>query len=275
MKRYSLLVALSMMLGLVLSVGYAFGQEPPAPVPSANGHLTKDVIASMIEANGQHVVFEATPAGVWQRELEVTGDLMQDLKQVLPRGYRADIYNDGTVHIRFHSLASAVMSDSVPITGPTWLDISQARHDAWAAQNAAMAPLRQARAYGYNQYPYPSFGGYGGVYPQLGGYGYHPWMKGCQDGRSSAYLEFQYRGKRGEKHLWLVSINGIGPGTVDQADTFGQKLPVCADAAVIVTVEKIGEGWKWERQYSLRPFTSTEIPVGEFLETDKPRVQRW
>lgn len=106
-------------------------------------------------------------------------------------------------------------------------------------------------------------------------YGYgslYPWMVGCQDGRPSSFLEFQYRGKRGEKHLWLISINGVGPGTVDQGDTLSQRLPVCSDAAVTVTVEKIGERRRWERQYSLRPFASTEVPVGEFLFDDTLRV---
>jgi hypothetical protein len=150
--------------------------------------------------------------------------------------------------------------------------------EANARIGAVAAAYRQPWGYGgvYNQpwggsYGYQYGGGYGTY--GYGGYGLYPWMKGCADGRPSAFLELQYRGKRGEKHLWLISINGVGPGTVDQADTFGQKLPVCSDAAVVVTVEKIGLPWKWERQYSLRPYVSTEVGVGEFLSEDSPRTR--
>lgn len=117
----------------------------------------------------------------------------------------------------------------------------------------------------------------GGVYAN-GNYGIDtgylfPFMKGCQDGRPTSYLEFQYKGLPNEKHLWLVSINNVGVGTVDQGDTLSQKLRICSDAAVVITIEKIGATWKWERQYSLRPITPTEVPVGDFLEKDKPRIK--
>ncbi|MDP4001378.1 MAG: hypothetical protein Q8P83_04020 [bacterium] len=179
----------------------------------------------------------------------------------------------------FVSLSANVLAPSIDPTQPTWLDHSVAREAARTAYERNRPSRYYSGGFTQGQGYYPgsvlspsAYNMYGGNY-WGGGYGnYYPWMTGCSDTRPTSYLEFKYRGARGEKHLWLVSINGVGPGTVDQADTLGQKLAVCSDAAVVVTVEKIGDSRVWTRQYSLRPFTSTEVPVGEFLFKDTARV---
>jgi hypothetical protein len=138
--------------------------------------------------------------------------------------------------------------------------------DVYADDSAVMFARKRLRAAsGFDtRYAYGSSLVYGGGWVQ----------EGCSDGRPTSYLELQYRGEGGEKHLWMISVNGVGVGTVDQADSLNQRLKVCTEGAAVVTVEKVGLPWKWERDYSLRAFTPTEVPVGEFLELDRPRVKR-
>lgn len=271
-------------------------QEPAARLDFTEPTPVREIVSLLGNQMGLTVVFDDQVTETWQGQLDVDGLLGAIDGLLKPHGYQA-VIEDRTLHVRRHDQPAQPAEPAQPREDPNSPTAIMARYpEAWdasgavgslAAQNRITAEVGALRAQAhqvalaasqsfglYSGYGYPGAIGVGG----FGGYGYspylYPWMKGCSDGRPAAYLEFQFGGQRGEKPLWRVAINGIVPGSVDQGDTLSQRLPICADSAVTVTVEKRGESWSWSDQYSLRPGTSTEVPVGEFLEHDTPRVTR-
>ena len=155
--------------------------------------------------------------------------------------------------------------------GPTWLDqaveadrAQQTVRDLYIANRFAYQPavsIQPPYYAGANNY-------YGGGFPII-----YPWMKGCMNG-VPGYIKFKYVGKSTERILWQVYLNGEIVGSLDQGDSFFNKIHVCAGHNMVV-VEKLVPGKpRMERPYSVRPGDLTEITVGDFLlnyEAPKPK----
>ncbi|MBI2607232.1 MAG: hypothetical protein HYW51_00140 [Candidatus Doudnabacteria bacterium] len=239
-KHNTLITLVSFVLALVVCVGTPVSAQQPDP--AAVLEFTEptpiaDIVTALGRQMGLGVIFDDTISATWHGEVDVDNYLGAIDALLEPHGFEAVI--DGrTLHVQrqsqdlpestrqrtptqqpFRSLASAVVSDAVQLTGPTWLDVNQAQHDAWAAYNAATAPLRQV-----------TYGGYGNVYPQFGvGFGGYPY---------SSYYGYGAGQARDWQTFFLAGDKGL-VGFDCESERFCRDTEVRLDGCVIGTASQM------------------------------------